>query len=295
MKITKFTCLVLACAWMWTACNEDAGLKGTLILSITDAPIDAASIKGVNLVFLNVEARRNGDWRSLKTFDQPIGVNLLEYAAGKSFQLIDQYVDPGTITEFRITLNIADPSESLIKNPQSNITFTNGSSKPLYLPAGMDHQVIIKREVGISTSAKTDITLDFDVRKSISLDEQGNYVLDPVIRFVETQDTGLITAEMTQPTDLRLVVFAYQKGKYSSSETTASAGEVAFKNATTSARIRDKKFGLGFLEEGAYDLVFVKVNENGSYSEVIGFSKDISVVAGEESQLQIDVSELSPS
>ena len=74
----------LVVALVTLGCGEEGGLKGTLKISITDAPIDADRVKAVNLTITNVEGFQNGNWKAFKNFEQPIGVNLLAYTGGRS-------------------------------------------------------------------------------------------------------------------------------------------------------------------------------------------------------------------
>lgn len=274
------------------SCGEEGGLKGRLTLSITDGPTDDINVKGVNLVFLNVEMRRNGEWKSLKSFDQPIGVNLLEYTGGSSLLLIDQYVDPGEISAFRFTLNVANPNESVIRSPQSNITYANGSSKPLYLADTDNHQVVIEEQLGIETTGITDITLDFDVRKSISLNGENQFVMNPFVRVLETKSTGHIAALVSNATG-RVVAFAYKKGTFNGNESTPTDG-ISYRNAISSCSVKGGKFGLGFLEPGEYDLFFVSLGEAGQYQDILGSFRSVTVHSGEQKSVEIDLAALSP-
>ena len=105
------------------SCADDGGMKGTLILSITDSPIDADHVKGVNIFISSVDAKRGSEWRSVKSFDQPMGVNLLEYSGGISYPLISQPVDPGKYSAIRFNLNLSDLNSSFIRSPQCNLNY----------------------------------------------------------------------------------------------------------------------------------------------------------------------------
>ncbi len=293
MKLVNIA-FFLALAIVFWSCGDDA-LKGTLTISITDSPIDADNVQSVNLVITNFEARRGSDWKSLRSFEQPVGINLLAYSGGKSFALIDQDIDPGKFTELRFSLNLADRNSSLVRNPQCNVAFADGTSKPIYFFDGGTADLIVTQELVVASRRHTDFTFDIDVRKSLSLDDHGNFVFKPVVRIIETTTAGHIQATVANfnSTD-RVVAFAYKAGLFSSTETAApAAGEVRFKNAITSSRISKGKFGLGFLEAGSYDLVLVRFTETGEFLTVLGRQNGVPVTAGETMQLDLDLTKLS--
>lgn len=295
MKKLKIFTVWLALAVSAFGCGEEGGLKGTLKISITDAPIDADNVKAVNIIITNVEGFQNNNWKSFKNFEQPVGVNLLAYSGGQSVLLIDQFTSPGEFSAMRLGLNIAYRNSSFIVNPQSNVVFKDGTSAPLYMMEGKAPEVVLDRNLGIASRGLTDITLDFDLRKSIRINDNGEYVLDPFVRVIKTKDAGQITATLMSPLPARLVVYAYPKGSYTASEMQETAGQPSFYNATNSAAIKTKNFALGFLESGYYDLIFVKHQENGKAFEVLGKHSDVRVNAGEQTVIDIDLGLLNPS
>ncbi len=277
-------------------CGEEGGLKGTLRISITDAPIDATDVKAVNVVITNVEGYQNGKWKSFKNFEQPVGVNLLAYSEGKSILLIDQYISPGEFTAVRLSFNVANRNSSLIVNPQSNITFKNGTSAPLYMAQGLASEVILDTPLGISSRGFTDITFDFDLRKSIKINERGEYVIDPFVRVIHTNKSGHVRATIVSSNaPKQVVVYAYQKGSFKTEEKIEVADRVAFYQSVTSTSIKSTSFTLGFLEPGDYDLVFAKHSDSGNVVEILGMQTGIPVRAGEQTQIEIDIENLNPS
>lgn len=270
------------------------GLKGTLKIAITDAPVDAQNVRDVNIVITNIEGMQDGTWKSFRNFEQPIGVNLLDYIGDRSVLLIDQFSNPGEYSSIRIKLNMASRNSSLIVNPQSNIVFNDGSSTPLYMPDGMANEIILDYKLGISSRGITNLTLDFDARKSIRKNESGEFILSPVIRIVDTNNAGHIrisTTKKTLPT--QVAVHAYKQGSFNPSETVSQDG-ISLRNAITSNAIKSEKTTLGFLEAGTYDLIFVKYNESGEVQEVLGKESDVAVAKGETTSITVDLGQLGP-
>lgn len=279
---------------LFTSTCVDEDLMGHLRLAFTDSPIDGDNVKSVNIVFTNLEAMRKGSWKSLRSFDQPIGINLLNYTGGKSFPLVDDYVEPGDIPQLRLQMNVATRNSSLVRNPVCNIQYTDGTTKELYLEDGQLPEIILDGDFGSNPREISDFTFDFDIRKSI-YESDGLVFMKPVIRVVKTELTGNIEASTINNTvqNDRLVVYAYKAGSYSPSEAaTPPAGEVQFKNAVTSIKIVKNKFVVGFLEEGSYDLIFVRVTETGGFKTVVGKYMAAAVKPTEVTQLEIDMQNL---
>lgn len=277
-----------------SGCEES--LKGTLKIAITDAPIDADQVKAVNIVITNVEGYQNGSWKSIKNFEQPTSVNLLSLTGGKSTLLIDQFTNPGEFTSVKMSLNMAIRNSSLIVSPQSNIVFKDGSTTPLYLGDGALPEVIIDHPVGISSRGITDLTFDFDLRKSIRVSQQGEYILDPVIRVIETRNSGHLSLKINNTViPERMFVYAYSQGSFNGGEFTTTSDRLPFFNAITSSKATEKSIVLGFLPVGAYDLVFVSHDATGNPTEILGRKNNINIVAGEPNNVDIDIDHLSPS
>ncbi len=296
MKKLKTISLWLVLALVALRCGEEGGLKGTLKISITDAPIDADQVKAVNLTITNVEGFQNGNWKAFKNFEQPVGVNLLAYTGGKSVLLIDQFATPGEFSSLRLTLNMANRNSSLIISPQSNVVFKDGTSTPIYMPEGTTPEVVLEKSIGIHSRGITDITLDFDLRKSIRINSKGEYILESSVRFVETNKAGHIEVSLLNSTIAeRVVAYAYRGGAFSANEAQETADKVSFYQAITSTAVKTKHFGFGFLEAGNYDLIFVKHKEDGKVLEVMGRLNNIKVNAGEQTAIEVDLAQLSPS
>lgn len=291
MKI-KLIVLVLLSA-ICICCAPEDGFKGKLVLSITDSPFDADEVKGVNLVLTNVEIKQKGEWKSLRTFEQPVGINLLTYSDGKSFPIVDQLVEPGTFSDMRLRLNVLDGS-ALIRNPLCNVEFVNGTTQSLLLPAGASPELVITREMTVRAGQLLDLTIDVDARKSVVA--KGNeFILTPSIRIVETFSTGSITGKIVNLQESeRMIVFAYRAGQFNSGESTILEG-IRFKNSITASKVKKSKFTTAFLEPGNYDLVFTKQTKAGEFISVAGLERNITVEAKGIHQLEIDVNKLTGS
>jgi hypothetical protein len=266
------------------ACVDNEALRGRITLTLTDAPTDADHIKEVNISITRIEVLKEGSqaWQAIKSFEDPITVNLLEYTQGEYYDLTEQYLTPGTYKGLRLQLNLANVDNGLTVFPQSNLIFTNGTQEALFVEDGNDNYAEVMREFEIATNQTTFLTLDFDVRKSIILVD-GEHKLRPIMRVVDTQKAGGVGGQFRDFADYdKVVVYAYENGAFNAGEIES---EQPFNNAISSARVENNKgggFTISFLPVGTYELVFVQLKEDGEVDSVLGTLDGISVEALED-------------
>jgi hypothetical protein len=284
------TCLLLALAWFALSCSDDVGLRGRVRISVSDSPVDELPLTGVNLMVTNFEAYKDGSWHAWRTFDRPVGVNLLELTGGKSLQLVDQFVEPGTYTEFRFTIMQADPSSAVLRSPLSTVEFRNGTSRPLFLaePGGMFRVIATIR---VSETGAADFNFDIDVRKSLT-EQNGKFMFNPVVRVVNVPNSGTLSGRLLQLPAGRMLVYAYPAGAFSDGDSQLRNG-IRFGQAVASAPVEVRLFQIGFLEEGDYDLVFVNLDEKGKFAGIRGIAKKIQVAPRQTARFDIDMNLLS--
>lgn len=289
----KRCCLYLFLALV-SSCVDNEALRGRISLTLTDAPTDASIIREVNVAISGIEVLPKGSqkWQTIKSFDEPLTLNLLEFTQGKFYDLTEQYLTPGEYEGLRLELNIANVANGLTVFPQSNLVFTNGSQETLFVVNGGTNYVEIKSNFEVSTNQTTFLTIDFDVRKSVIHTAQG-YRLRPVIRLVGMNTAGGINGLFRDFANFnKVVVFAYSAGSYQTSE---SLGDEPFSNAITSTSVRNSvsgQFYLAYLPEGTYELVYVFLNADGSVKELLGIQKNIIVGRGEDTNIAILTSDL---
>lgn len=275
--------VIVALLALLVGCGEEGGNKGFLRLAITDAPADSDEINAVNLVITNVEARKGDAWKSIKIFSQPVVINLLDMTGSRSFELVNQIIEPGTYSKVRIGLRFFSAQGGLVVNPHSSVSFTNGSQQPLTLAEGAAAELVLDIPLGIGAGGRADYTLDVDVRKSLTRTDD-RYEFRPVVRAVESQRTGLIEGTVINQTVDKILVLAYASGNYTASE---NAGGL-FPNAITSGRAKRGEFALGFLPAGTYELVFVSLSADGTSATLLG-KKAATVTALATTSLEVDV------
>lgn len=254
------------------SCADNEAIRGRLTLSLTDAPSDADNIKEVNLSITSIDVIAEGSesWQTIKSFEDPLTVNLLEYTQGEFYDLTEQYLTPGNYKGLRLQLSIANVDNGLTVFPQSNLVFTNGTQETLFVEDGGSDFIEVMNAFNIATNQTTFLTLDFDVRKSIIITNQG-YRLRPSMRMVENQSAGAIDGQFRDFADFdKVVTYAYETGDFTTGETN---GTPSFANSISSAGVQTSRggsFTISFLPEGNYDLIFVDLKTDGSVNTVLG-------------------------
>lgn len=272
LKMLKFAAAVLLSGSMLIGCaDENESGKGTLSLSITDAPTDAENVSGVYIAITGVEYRTQGNsWQPMEGFGDPYTVNLLELTEGKAELLGDFKIESGHYDGLRFKLDAAQ-NGGYLSNSATYIEFADGSQQPLYVPSGTQSGYKAKGDFVVPVNGTVAVTADFDVRKSVvEAGTSGKYLLKPTIRLVVNNQAGTISgAAHIGEEQGQYIVFVYEEGSWSEEEAAAPAeGESRFANAVSSARLReDGTFIIPFLAPAPYQLVVARF-EDGEFMEV---------------------------
>ena len=96
-KIISIIVLTIFAAFIFVSCEDESDdTKGTLTLSITDAPIDMSSVNAVYLTINEIHYNKNGqNWMSFEGFEGPQKFNILELTRGESALLGSFEMDAG--------------------------------------------------------------------------------------------------------------------------------------------------------------------------------------------------------
>ncbi|WP_373018221.1 DUF4382 domain-containing protein [Thiomicrorhabdus sp.] len=171
--------------------SSDSSSTGTLNLNLTDAPIDEAQavwveFTGVSIKKQNDDPEAPEEWIDI-TFDQPKSIDLLTLQGSQNIQLLtDQALEAGTYSEIRLHVNaVQDGIED------SYITLDDGNHE-LDIPSGSQTGLKVKGEIVVAADQAVGFTVDFDVRKSIVVQGNGDYKLKPVLHLTQDSLTGHI-------------------------------------------------------------------------------------------------------
>ncbi len=273
MKKSIFTTGILAILLSLGSCTSDenettdyeSAEQQNTEVSITDAPIDDTSVSATIVTITAVKV----DGVEIDGFSATT-VDLLQLQNGKKLSLGDIDLNVGTVSNISLVLDYDQD--------------VNGDAPGCYVETidGVKHElktttyeIKINDEVEIVSSTLNEIVIDFDLRKTIiasteSSTDEFDFVtsseLSSGLRIVNNIDAGSVSGTVSDWEDNaeKVVVFAYEKGTYTSSEAEESgASGVTFANAVTSATINSTtgSYEVNFLKEGDYEFYFASYSD----------------------------------
>lgn len=273
MTISKLFPMALAAlagtTLLFTACEEDEsiGATGQISIEMTDGPIDDASVKGVFVTVSEVKV----DGQTFYGFSGKKTINLLDYQQGNVAALGLGNIDAGSYQNITLVLD--------------NQTDASGSAPGCYvltddnvrhsLSATATQTFMLAKNFTIEAGQKTDLVIDFDLRKAVQYQNGGGDKYDFVsaadlqsaLRLVVKNNTGSIagTCQNSIVNTDKIIVYAYKKGEFNRDVEIQTQNGIAFKNAVSSAVVgNDGSFHLTFLEAGEYELHFAAYKDNNS-------------------------------
>lgn len=225
--------------------------KGSISFDLTDAAIDQITSVFVRITGLAIKNDKSGKWTKIPN-EITSEVDLLTLRNGKTipFGKLEE-IAVGTYSEIRLTLDKSDPGY---------VIDDAGKKFKLKIPAGGNKGLSFKKTFTVSDSTETNIVIDFDVRKSISV--QGpksnpkGYMLKPTLRAVERSNSGNI--EITSGTDGDIICI-YKKN--SDFDTTRSC-----ENSISSAIFESDLAIASFIPFGNYHVI--KYSQTGEYEDL---------------------------
>jgi len=295
-KIVILLSLVFIPFIFFVSCEKDDTNKGTLNLSITDAPIDSDGITGVFITVTEVQYHTSGNnWAVFEDFEGPEKFNLLELTRGESEMLGSFEMESGKYTQLRFMLDAPVLDMGPVSNPGCYLEFEDGTTQDLFVPSGFETGYKAVGEFSVPINGSIDVTADFDVRRSVvKAGASGKYILKPTIRLIVDNQAGQIAGEVTNiPENTGVVIYAYEENIYDESEANDPADEEPrFPNAITSDMVDENDYyHLAFLAPGSYDLI-VTATIDGEYTEVLGIVEDVVVESNQTNNTQIDIDNL---
>jgi len=235
---------------------------------ITDAPIDNANVEAVFVTVSSVKV----DGQSLEGFNKTT-FDLAALVNGKTKTLGNLELEAGSYSNIELELDYATDADG--NAPGCYVEMANGEKDQLEASA---NKINITDSFEVIASNTNEIIIDFDLRKTIK-EEQGtvsnnfefvsNSELSAGIRAINGEMAGTISGTASDPenTSDKIVVYAYEKGKFNAETENTGQGEsnVTFANAVTSSEVSglNNGFSLNFLEEGEYELIFASYAQDG--------------------------------
>src|SRR6056297_451507 len=298
-KIISLIVLTVFAAFVFVSCEDESdATKGTLTLSITDAPIDMSTVDAVYLTINELQYNKSGqNWMSFEGFEGPQKFNILELTRGESALLGSFELDAGTYTQLRFILDAPDFGTPNPTNPGCYIEFNDGTEdQPLFVPSGHETGWKGIGAFRVPSNGEVAVTADFDARKSVM--EQGVndfYILKPTIRLIVDNQAGQIAGGITNiPEGVDIVVYAYEDDMYTQEEAADPVSDTIarFPNAVTSdISDEENNYNLAYLEPSTYDLIVTSAID-GEFQEVLGIIEDVVVESRKTTNQPIDLSSL---
>ncbi|HET7204749.1 MAG TPA: DUF4382 domain-containing protein [Steroidobacteraceae bacterium] len=205
---SRISRVVLACsaAFVLAACGggDDREPTGTLKLGITDAPVDAAD--AVVVQFSGVELKPKGG--------EPFSIDFVDSTGQSLSKQVDLYLLSGTKRELLLEgeeipageyewMRLKVDADPTVVDSYIEI---GGGQCELRVPSGDETGLKINRGFTVGVGAITDLTIDFDLRKSIveppgqqsepEVCDGQEYLLKPVLRVVDNLEIGTITGKV---------------------------------------------------------------------------------------------------
>ena len=276
------------------ACEKSETAKGTLTLSMTDAPIDTDGITGVYITVTGIQYNLNGDWVTADEFEGPKSFNLLDLTRGESELLGSFELNAGSYNQIRFLLDIPNMGQGNVGNPGCYIMFNDQSTEPLFVPSGAQSGYKAVGNFDVPVNGSVAVTADFDVRKAVVLTGSGKYILKPTIRLVVDNQAGSINGTVAnRADDDKLIVYAYAAGTYSDMELIPTDTETQkFANAISSDVVDDSNlFRIAYLAPGSYDLVVTTIDSEGLVT-VEGIVSSVAVESNKATNVLVDMQNL---
>ncbi len=250
--------------------SDDSSMEGesyNTSFEITDAPVDNADVKAVFVTIANVSV----DGKALEGFSATT-VNLAALVNGKTKTLGNLDLQAKSYSNIVFELDFDKDVQG--NSPGCYVERADGTKDAI---AASSNKIKVTDTFEILAQANNKIVVDFDLRKIIkeeksTLSNDYDFVtmaeLSAGIRTVNAAVTGKIsgTVNDSKNTSDKIIVYAYEKGKFNADVETKGKGEsnVTFANAVTSSEAKglNGSYSLEFLKEGEYELVFASYKED---------------------------------
>ena len=156
---------------------------GSLTLRVTDAPVDDLYQVWVTFSKVIVQPSNEGLARVEYAIDPPMAIELKALGSGESVALLyDEPLPAGDYSWVRL-----DVEETYVYVTKQDADEIPPLKTDLFCPSCEQSNLKLNRSFSIPADGVVDFTIDFDLRKSITLTGQGIYKLRPTLRILETE------------------------------------------------------------------------------------------------------------
>ena len=273
--------LMFSSALVITGCGSSSSGSdtGKLTLGLTDGPVDNA--EQVVVTFNAVEL--HGAENKTITFDEPKAINLLAYQGEDRIVLLDDEVlQAGNYQWIRLAVDEA-----------GSYILIDGQQHPLDIPSGAQTGLKLNRGFTLAADGSTDFTIDFDLRKSVTLSNQG-YKLRPTLRITDNLQSGTISGTVAASliedpscnngdnNDQGNAVYLFSGSDAEPQDIQTNAGDpLASATVVYDGEQQQYRYTLGFVPYGDYSVTFTcnssLDNADEDNSALMNFSPAVNV------------------
>ncbi len=240
-------------------------------LSITDAPIDDASVSGAFVTIADIKL----DGQSVAGFTKTT-INLAAYQNGATTTIGNFNLTGKTYSSISFVLDFDTDASG---NAPGSYILTTGAVK--HKLQSTSNVITVSKSFTLVTSASNSLVADFDLRKMIIHQSGGptdhydfatSAELQNDVRLVVETQTGTISGTFTDAISGsgKVVAYAYKKGTFNRSTelTGQGASNVQFQNAVSSALVTaGGSYQFHFLENGDYEIHFASYKDTNADGE----------------------------
>lgn len=231
----------------------------------------------------SVECTPNNDLNDIPGYEDGnpefMVINLMAYQGEQSLQILsDEQMEAGEYTQMR--LSVLENGSYSDGTPYSNVVTNTNDTQGMRVPSGelkLDGFV-----VGAETSET--YTLEFDLRKSMVLNNNGYQLKPRGVRLVSNEEVATISGGIQEGSEVcsgvldNAFVYIYK------APTDGNHGDLGSESEPYASVAVDKdthSFAVGYLPFGSYDIALV-CNGNEDQSEIAGDQLDIDSVLADE-------------
>ena len=192
LLVTTLSFFILSACVGGSTPEEVSPPMGSLVLAITDAPIDGAS--NVVVKFTGVEIKpASGESIHFDFAEKDIDLLALQ-GGGSEIILSNVTLEAGQYNWIRLKV-IAEKNEfDSYLQEEVDGQGNPGDQISLWIPSGSETGLKLNHSFVVAVGNITDFTIDFNLRKSITdpVGQPGNLILKPSLRIVDNNKVGEI-------------------------------------------------------------------------------------------------------